>query len=146
MCIIATPTKCRGTQLLVCQTSASNQNDQSLRWMIIDCNLTSPGNFTGIVGSTICDHDYNSNQGCNIVDPSIASFGPVFDQKGGGVFVMKWDSDSMDVWFFYRSAIPDDILNGLPDPSTWRTPSASLSSLRCPIDSYFWDHVLIFGQ
>lgn len=96
--------------------------------------------------SYICDHDYNSNTGCGILDPSIASFGPTFNEKGGGVFAMRWDSDSIDVWFFYRSAIPDDILEGLPDPTTWRTPSASLSSVGCPIDEYFTNHVLIFGE
>lgn len=112
----------------------------------IDCTLVSPGNFTGTAGSTTCDHNYLSNTGCGIVDPSIASFGPAFNELGGGVYAMKWDSQSIDVWFFHRSAIPEDIINGLPDPSIWRTPSASLSGLGCPIDTYFRNHVLIFGE
>ncbi|KAG8811484.1 hypothetical protein FRC19_003769 [Serendipita sp. 401] len=59
---------------------------------------------------------------------------------------MKWDSNSIDVWFFYRVAVPDDINQGLPDPSRWPLPSASISSVGCPIDNYFRNHVFIFGR
>lgn len=124
-------------------SSASNQ----VSWhTTAGCTLTNPGNFTGTAGSTICDHNYESNTGCGIVDQSIASFGPQFNAKGGGVYAMKWESSSIDVWFFYRSAIPDDIINGLPDPSGWPLPSASLSTLGCPIDQYFRNHMLIFDM
>lgn len=63
----------------------------------LGCTLTNPGNFTGTAGSTICDHNYESNTGCGIVDQSIASFGPQFNAKGGGVYAMKWESSSIDV-------------------------------------------------
>ncbi|KAG8833281.1 hypothetical protein FRC17_010995 [Serendipita sp. 399] len=104
------------------------------------CWLTTPGNFTGTVGSTNCDANVNYNK----VDSSIASFGQTFNEKGGGVYVLKWDELSIDVWFFYRSAIPRNILEGLPDPSTWSLPSASLSSVSCNIDQYFKNHMIIF--
>lgn len=122
-------------------SSVSNQ----VSWhTTANCTLVSPGNYTGTVGSTICDHGYMSNTGCGIVDPSIASFGAAFNAKGGGIYAMKWDSLSIDVWFFYRTAIPDDILADLPDPAGWPRPSASLSGLGCPIDNYFRNHMLIF--
>lgn len=122
-------------------SSVSNQ----VSWhTTANCTLISPGNYTGTVGSTICDHGYMSNTGCGIVDPSIASFGAAFNAKGGGIYAMKWDSLSIDVWFFYRTAIPDDILTDLPDPAGWPRPSASLSGLGCPIDNYFRNHMLIF--
>ncbi|KAG8818539.1 hypothetical protein FRC17_010797 [Serendipita sp. 399] len=122
-------------------SSVSNQ----VSWHATEgCVLTTPGNYTGTAGSTNCDARVNSNTGCGIVDPSIASFGAAFNEKGGGVYAMKWDNDSIDVWFFYRVAVPDDILQGLPDPSKWPQPSASLSGHGCPIDKYFRDHVLIF--
>ncbi|KAG8793056.1 hypothetical protein FRC16_011167 [Serendipita sp. 398] len=124
-------------------TSSSNQ----VSWhTTAGCVLTSPGNYTGTASGTICDHAYNFNTGCGIVDPSIASFGATFNEKGGGVYAMKWDSNSIDVWFFYRVAVPDDINQGLPDPSRWPLPSASISSVGCPIDNYFRNHVFIFGR
>ena len=48
--------------------------------------------------------------------------------------------------FFYRSAIPDDILEGLPNPANWRLPSASLSHVNCPMDKYFKNQMIIFGM
>ncbi|KIM29503.1 glycoside hydrolase family 16 protein [Serendipita vermifera MAFF 305830] len=108
------------------------------------CNLVTPGNFSGVAGSTTCDATINYNTGCGIVDPSVASFGPTFNEKGGGIYAMKWDEISIDVWFFYRSAIPEDILEGTPNPASWRLPSASLSNLGCDIDRYFMNQMLIF--
>jgi hypothetical protein len=63
----------------------------------LGCNLTTPGNFSGVAGSTTCDATINYNTGCGIVDQSIASFGPTFNAKGGGIYAMKWDEISIDV-------------------------------------------------
>jgi hypothetical protein len=63
----------------------------------IGCVLTTPGNFTGTAGSTTCDATFNYNTGCGIVDQSIASFGPTFNEKGGGIYAMKWDELSIDI-------------------------------------------------
>ncbi len=124
---------------------------------ILGCILTNPGNFTGTAGAVTCDVTVNYNTGCGIVDQSIASFGETFNEKGGGVYAMKWDEFSIDalvrdnverrirVGFFYRSAIPDDILDGLPNPANWRLPSASLSHIGCPMNKYFKNQMIIFG-
>lgn len=64
---------------------------------LLDCILTSPGNFTGTAGAVTCDATINYNTGCGIVDQSIASFGETFNEKGGGVYAMKWDEFSIDV-------------------------------------------------
>lgn len=64
---------------------------------VIGCNLVTPGNFSGTAGSTTCDATINYNTGCGIVDASVASFGPTFNELGGGVYAMKWDELSIDV-------------------------------------------------
>lgn len=64
---------------------------------VLGCILTSPGNFTGTAGAVTCDSSINYNTGCGIVDQSIASFGETFNEKGGGVYAMKWDNSSIDV-------------------------------------------------
>lgn len=129
--------------------------------------LTTPGNYTGVAATTNCSYAYEYNTGCGISSPSIASFGEVFNEKGGGVYATKWDDYSIDICaycllntslpplfvssthsgigFFYRSAIPDDILDGIPDPSGWPLPDASLSGVGCPINDYFHNHNIIFG-
>lgn len=64
---------------------------------LLGCILTNPGNFTGTAGAVTCDASINYNTGCGIVDQSIASFGETFNEKGGGVYAMKWDNISIDV-------------------------------------------------
>jgi len=75
-------------------TSSTNQ----VSWHTLPgCTLTNPGNFTGTAGAVTCDASINYNTGCGIVDQSIASFGETFNDKGGGVYAMKWDEVSIDV-------------------------------------------------
>jgi len=47
---------------------------------------------------------------------------------------------------FFRAAIPQDVLNGSPNPSNWGSPSATLSNSTCNIKKYFVDHSIVFGQ
>ncbi|KLO20267.1 hypothetical protein SCHPADRAFT_992348 [Schizopora paradoxa] len=113
------------------------------------CNLvTSPtgqNNFTGTpVGQTDCDGNINSNAGCGITDWSRVSYGETFDAQGGGMYAMKWDETGIAVWYFYRVSLPQDILDGTPDPTTWVTPSALLSPEGCDPFVYFNNHQIVF--
>lgn len=76
---------------------------------------------------------------------------------------MKWDDDGISVCElitqgrcytttelfvkgnFYRVAIPEDILEGIPDPSNWPNPTATLEPAGCNISNFFKDHQIIFG-
>ena len=44
-----------------------------------------------------CDGTVNDNSGCGVTEWSRASYGPIFDQQGGGVFAMKWDDEGIAV-------------------------------------------------
>lgn len=122
----------------------NNQHDQVTWHTAPGCNLTVPANFSGTSISTNCYA--NEVGGCGIVDWSRASYGPLFNALGGGVYAMRWDADSIDVWFFYRAAVPPDITLGAPNPTpeNWGAPSASLSNIGCDLDKYFVDHAIIF--
>jgi hypothetical protein len=114
------------------------------------CNLTSTTNFTGTIVQTNgvdnlqCNALINDNAGCGITEWSRASYGPYFDSQNGGVFAMKWDLTGIAVWSFYRAAIPQDITQGLPDPSNWGEPVAALASTNCNISQYFANHSIVF--
>lgn len=113
------------------------------------CNLTaSPSgqnNFTGTpVGQLDCDANINSNAGCGITDWSRVSYGEQFDAQGGGMYAMKWDETGIAVWYFYRVSLPQDILDGVPDPTTWVTPSALLSPDGCDPFKFFNNHAIVF--
>ncbi|KAJ4486161.1 glycoside hydrolase family 16 protein [Lentinula aciculospora] len=115
-----------------------------------NCTLTPEGNFTGTivqtngVNNTSCDGDDNDNAGCGVTEWSRASYGPFFDQQGGGVFAMKWDENGIAVWSFYRAAIPQDIQAGSPNPSGWGDPVAALEAGGCDPISNFVNHSIIF--
>ncbi|KAF8591831.1 glycoside hydrolase family 16 protein [Ramaria rubella] len=117
-----------------------------ITWHTADgCNLTVPGNFSGTPSNhTSCFSSPADNSGCAVIDWSRASYGPQFDALNGGVYAMKWDEDSIDVWFFYRASIPTDISQGAPDPSGWGQPSAALASSGCNTTKYFVEHQIVF--
>ncbi|KAJ7706152.1 glycoside hydrolase family 16 protein [Mycena rosella] len=114
------------------------------------CTLTLESNYTGSVveqnglPNTNCDGSVNGNAGCGITEWSKASYGPFFDQQGGGIFAMKWDETGIAVYSFYRSAIPGDITAGSPNPANWGTPVAALAPSACDPLTYFVNHSIIF--
>ncbi|KZT74648.1 glycoside hydrolase family 16 protein [Daedalea quercina L-15889] len=117
-----------------------------------NCNLTQNANFTGTIVTTNnepnlvcnCVNDYNDNAGCGVTEWSRASYGPIFDEQGGGVFAMKWDVAGIGVWSFYRAAVPQDVTNGQPTPSTWGEPVAFLEPSGCNPITNFINHSIIF--
>jgi hypothetical protein len=105
----------------------------------------------------------NNNSGCDVTEWSRASYGPLFEQSGGGVIAMKWDENEISVCkcplfylynvitngyilgSFFRAAVPNDIGQGSPNPSLWGIPSATLSNTSCNIEQFFVNHSIVFG-
>ncbi|EIM92458.1 uncharacterized protein STEHIDRAFT_47968 [Stereum hirsutum FP-91666 SS1] len=113
------------------------------------CMLTESSNFTGQIVESNGEPELDCTgcdgcSGCGITEWSRASYGPTFDAQDGGVFAMKWDQDGIAVWSFYRVAVPQDIVDGSPDPSTWGEPSAALAPDNCNPLTYFVNHSIIF--
>lgn len=127
-----------------------NEHNQVTWHTAPGCNLTATTNFTGTIVQTNgvdnlqCNALINNNAGCGITEWSRASYGPYFDSQGGGVFAMKWDNNGIAAWSFYRAAIPENIAQGLPDPSTWGEPVAALAPTSCNISQFFANHSIVF--
>ncbi|KAH9946640.1 glycoside hydrolase family 16 protein [Amylocystis lapponica] len=115
-----------------------------------NCNLTENANYSGSpvetngVPNSDCYGLLSGNAGCGIVEWSRASYGPIFDSQGGGVFAMKWDEDGIAVWSFYRAAVPADVVSGEPTPSTWGVPVAVLEPSGCNPITNFVNHSIVF--
>jgi len=88
--------------------------------------------------------DQYSNQGCSIV-AAPGTYGTNFNNAKGGVFATEWQSSmGIKMWFFPRSAIPNDITSGNPNPGSWGTPYANfVFGSNCP-SSHFYNHQVIF--
>ncbi|EPQ60799.1 hypothetical protein GLOTRDRAFT_68755 [Gloeophyllum trabeum ATCC 11539] len=123
-----------------------NQHNQVTWHTGPNCTLT-PTNFTGTIVDNLdcdCSNNRNSNAGCGVTEWSRASYGPTFDAQGGGVFAMKWDDQGIAVWSFYRAAVPADVINGTPNPSSWGEPVAALDPSGCDPLTNFVNHSIIF--
>lgn len=94
--------------------------------------------------STECFALVNGNQGCGVSHHSSDSYGVGFNRGGGGVYAMEWTSDHIAVWFWPRSAIPENVLGFDPNPSTWGEPVAWFRG-PCDIDANFQQHRIVFN-
>jgi len=108
------------------------------------CTQSSTEAISGLVLSTDCDANIDSNSGCGITDPDTTSSGAGLAQAGGGVFAMLWDGSGVQIWHFARANVPDDINNGNPTPGDWGEPKAQWSSGTCNPDEYLVSHSIVF--
>ena len=115
---------------------------------------TNPGQQTGTQTTYNCiwdatTSDYgsgvqDSGQGCSANNNNPNNFGAGFNSNGGGVYVMEWTDELIQIWSFGPGDTPDDITNGTPDPTTWVKPIFTTWGGNCDIARHFIDHVVIF--
>ncbi|KAL2010585.1 hypothetical protein VTN00DRAFT_6392 [Thermoascus crustaceus] len=105
--------------------------------------------FTGALKTLNCDvqaPNQGPNQGCQVANYNRASYGNGFNAVGGGVYATEWTSQTIRIWFFSRAeGIPQDIVEGRPDPATWGTPVAQLGQ-GCVIDQHFENLNVVFDN
>lgn len=112
---------------------------------------TSPGctmNFAGSSGSTPLESNCNANNGYNGCSASTwnsANFGTGFNNNGGGVYAMQWESSGIYVWFFPRNAIPQDIHSRRPQTQNWGLPVVAFNGGGgCDVNARFRDMNIVF--
>ncbi|KAG0647591.1 Mixed-linked glucanase xgeA [Hyphodiscus hymeniophilus] len=108
------------------------------------CSFTPlPGAETGT--SNQDSYDCGGQIGCSVQGPE-GSYGTPMNDNGGGVWAMEWTSDHINIWFFARNAIPNDVTTEAPNPSGWGTPTANFESQNgeCNIDGHFPAQTIYF--
>ncbi|KZV90801.1 hypothetical protein EXIGLDRAFT_719926 [Exidia glandulosa HHB12029] len=106
-----------------------------------------PSVMTGILGNTGCP----GNGGCGFTSPDSHSFGPGFNEHGGGWYATERTPSSLKVWFWGRNdpKVPQDVRtdSDTVSPSTWGLPTASFtsSSISCDISENFQPHRFIIN-
>lgn len=95
--------------------------------------------MTGSFSGTQVVQDCSTDKGCNYLPPSddTTSYGDVFNAVGGGVYALEWTADAIQIWHFPRTGIPQDIVDGAPDPSGWGTPQALFGTSTCDVGTHF---------
>ena len=108
------------------------------------CTLPQTVDALAHIISTTCESSNGDNSGCAYQQTETNSFGHAFNMMAGGVFAHTLETEGISMWFFNRSAIPDDLAQQTPDPSSWGTPTAFFPNTECDIMSHFLAQNLIF--
>ncbi|KAJ6586108.1 concanavalin A-like lectin/glucanase domain-containing protein [Mycena capillaripes] len=95
-------------------------------------------------GATSCDATVDPGA-CGYSDLDSTSFGPGFNNAGGGVFALEFAADGIKTWFWTAANVPADIRNLSPTPSTWATSAArfNIPVSSCSPQTYFNDLLLV---
>jgi len=119
-------------------------NDQSPNSATLHTNAgcTMPANRSqrGTTSQTDCNALINDNAGCGVKLPTSNSYGPQFNENGGGWYAMERSASHISVWFWPRNgAVPDDVQSGggQVSPDDWGTPDAYFPATTCDIDAHF---------
>ncbi|KAI0961078.1 hypothetical protein AcV7_000274 [Taiwanofungus camphoratus] len=112
------------------------------------CSMPSSRSELGTPQSNDCDVNTDGNSGCGVQDPSSNSFGPDFNNEGGGWYTMERTTSFVKVWFWSRSdsTVPSDVSSGAGsvDTDNWGTPAAYFPNTDCDINSVFGPNNIIF--
>ncbi|KAJ7835088.1 hypothetical protein B0H14DRAFT_3461573 [Mycena olivaceomarginata] len=95
-------------------------------------------------GATSCDATVDPGA-CGYSDLDSTSFGPGFNNAGGGVFALQFAADGIKTWFWTAANVPADIRNLSPTPSTWAASAArfNIPVSSCSPETYFNDLLLV---
>ncbi|CUA68744.1 putative endo-1,3(4)-beta-glucanase ACLA_073210 [Rhizoctonia solani] len=109
------------------------------------CTIPTDYGSTGTLAATTnCAALETTNQGCGQLGTASNGYGKPFNDNGGGVYAMLWQSTGVSVFFFPRNSIPSDITSGAPQPSSWGTPSGNWPNTNCNPATYLKNHQIIF--
>jgi hypothetical protein len=109
------------------------------------CTVNTAGSQSG---TTLVQSNCNANNGydgCGATTSVANNYGDGFNNVGGGVYAMQWESSGIYVWFWPRGSIPSDITNGAPVTGNWGTPMVAFNGgSGCTIDSSFANENIVF--
>src|SRR5260370_42322298 len=77
-----------------------------------------PSSLASYIGSKDCNAGDGHN-GCAFFDLDTTSYGEGFNNAGGGVFAMLWESNIIKIWRFPPNKVPSDLKEQAPNPGSW---------------------------
>ncbi|KAF8556871.1 2 beta-glucanase [Imleria badia] len=105
------------------------------------CSIPASGvSQLGTTVSTNCDATVNNNMGCGVRSDDSNSFGPSFNDNGGGWYAIERTNNYISIWFWKRGAsAPSDATSGAStiDTSNWGTPVAHFPNTQCDLATHF---------
>jgi hypothetical protein len=109
------------------------------------CSMNIAGSQSGTTLSDSNCNSGNGNNGCSASTSTPNAYGDSFNNNGGGVYAMQWESSGIYVWFFPRNNIPADIKNGVPVTGNWGLPVVAFNGgSGCNVDQHFQNQNIVF--
>ncbi|KAK0482622.1 glycoside hydrolase family 16 protein [Armillaria novae-zelandiae] len=106
-------------------------------------NWPDDGEIDVVEGDSNCNA-YVSTTGCGLSLDSTSSFGLPFNQADGGVYALQFTDSGISMYFWNTGSVPDDIVSGSPNPSTWDA-VVSYSADACDPSSHFKDLMMVIN-
>ncbi|KAG6811164.1 hypothetical protein H0H92_008687 [Tricholoma furcatifolium] len=84
------------------------------------CSMPSGRTELGTAGQLDCDTSVNGNAGCGVQMSTDLSYGPAFNNNGGGWFAVERNDNFIKVWFWPRNSasVPSDMSSGASSVDT----------------------------
>ncbi|KAM7186686.1 putative mixed-linked glucanase, partial [Rhypophila sp. PSN 637] len=98
--------------------------DQSLSPATSECWISAPTQWP--------------NEGCSVTETN-----GQWGNPEGGVYAVEWTERALKVWSWPVNSIPQDIVDGTPDPSSWQNPHFFLNENTCDVPRAFKDMRLV---
>ncbi|KAM3080424.1 hypothetical protein ACMFMG_005379 [Clarireedia jacksonii] len=109
------------------------------------CVMNIAGSQSGTVLTQSNCNANNGNDGCSASTNKPLAYGTPFNNNGGGVYAMQWESSGIYVWFFPRGSIPADITAGKPVTGNWGLPVVAFNGgSGCTVDNSFKNQNIVF--
>jgi len=106
-----------------------------------NCAMPSSRQMTGTSMGTDCDVYTTGNSGCGVQITNSNSFGPNFNNIGGGWYAIERSSTYISIYFWEHgsSSVPSQVKypGRTVDTSTWGTPAAYFPNTYCDFPSHF---------
>jgi len=109
------------------------------------CDINIAGSQSG---TTLSNSDCNTGSGgtgCGVTTTTSNAYGTSFNNNGGGVYAMQWESSGVYVWFWPHGSVPSDVTAGQPVTGNWGLPIVAFNGgSGCDIDAHFSDQNIVF--
>ncbi|KAG0701161.1 glycoside hydrolase family 16 protein [Suillus ampliporus] len=113
------------------------------------CTMPSSRWMTGTADGTDCDAYDNSNAGCGVMFNDNMSYGPDFNNNGGGWYAVERSTSYIRVFFWERTSgsVPSEVSSpgSSIDTKTWGEPVALFPNTDCDLSTHFGAHNIIIN-
>ncbi|OAX36221.1 glycoside hydrolase family 16 protein [Rhizopogon vinicolor AM-OR11-026] len=114
-----------------------------------NCQMPASRPMTGTAAGNNCDAYATGNEGCGVTINDNKSYGPEFNNNGGGWYAIERSSSYIKIFFWERTSgfVPSDITSpgSSIDTSTWGTPAAYFPDTDCDFPSHFGPHNIVIN-